>query len=130
MDEQSEPGGDVFAERRAKLAAWRDAGDAYPTQYQPRDEIGPLHEAYAALEAGQDSADLHRVAGRVVARREHGKLTFVVLKDFSGELQLFCQLDKLGDERYAPGAASSACASPSGSCSASRCDPCPRSTTA
>ena len=101
MDEQSEPGGDVFAERRVKLAAWRDAGDAYPTQYQPRDEIGPLHEAYAALEPGQDSADVHRVAGRVVARREHGKLTFVVLKDFSGELQLFCQLDKLGDERYA-----------------------------
>ncbi len=44
---------------------------------------------------------MHRVAGRVVARRVHGKLTFVVLKDMSGELQLFCQLDALGDERYA-----------------------------
>ena len=42
MDEQSEHGGDVFAERRAKLAAWRDSGVVYPTKYQPRDEIGPV----------------------------------------------------------------------------------------
>jgi lysyl-tRNA synthetase, class II len=101
VEEESEHGGDVFAERRAKLAAWRDSGDVYPTKYQPRDEIGPLHDAYAGLEAGQDFADVRRVAGRVIARRVHGKLTFVVLKDLSGELQLFCQLDVLGDERYA-----------------------------
>jgi lysyl-tRNA synthetase class 2 len=101
LDEQSEHGGDVFDERRAKLAAWRAAGDAYPTQYQPRDEIGPLHDAYAGLEAGQDSGDVHRIAGRVMARRVHGKVSFVVLKDASGELQLFAQLDALGDERYA-----------------------------
>jgi lysyl-tRNA synthetase, class II len=101
LDEQGEHGGDVFAERRAKLAAWRDAGHAYPTLYQPRDEIGPLVDAYAGLEAGQDSSDVRRIAGRVMARRVHGKLTFVVLKDSSGELQLFAQLDALGDERYA-----------------------------
>jgi lysyl-tRNA synthetase class 2 len=93
--------GDVFAERRDKLAAWRETGAAYPTQYQPRDEIGPLHDACASLEAGQDAPDVHRVAGRVVARRVHGKLTFVVVKDLSGEIQLFCQLDALGDARYA-----------------------------
>jgi len=100
VDEQGEHG-DVFAERRDKLATWRAAGDAYPTEYQPRDEIGPLHGAYESLEAGQDSTDVHRIAGRVMARRGHGKLTFVVLKDFSGEVQLFAQLDVLGQERYA-----------------------------
>ena len=100
MEERSDHG-DVFAERRAKLAAWRETGASYPTKYQPRDEIGPLHDAYASLEAGQDSPDVRRIAGRVMARRVHGKLTFVVLKDLSGEIQLFCQLDVLGDERYA-----------------------------
>ena len=39
MDEQHAEHGDVFAERRDKLAAWRETGAAYPTQYQPRDEI-------------------------------------------------------------------------------------------
>ena len=100
MEEHAEHGA-VFAQRRAKLAAWRETGAAYPTDYQPRDEIGPLHEAYAGLEAGHDSSDVRRVAGRVIARRVHGKLTFVVLKDLSGEIQLFCQQDALGDERYA-----------------------------
>ena len=44
---------------------------------------------------------MRRIAGRVMARRVHGKITFVVLKDSSGELQLFAQLDALGEERYA-----------------------------
>ncbi len=100
MDEHSEHG-DVFAERREKLAAWRATGAAYPTQYQPRDEIGALRDAYERLESGQDSGEVRRVAGRVMARRVHGKVSFVVLKDASGELQLFAQLDALGDERYA-----------------------------
>jgi lysyl-tRNA synthetase, class II len=92
---------DVFVERREKLTAWRETGEAYPTSYQPRDEIGPLRAAYEHLESGQDSGETRRVAGRVMARRVHGKVSFVVLKDSSGELQLFAQLDALGDERYA-----------------------------
>ena len=93
--------GDVFAERRGKLAAWRRAGSVYPTRFQPRDEIGPVRAAYAGLEAGADSGETRRVAGRVIARRGHGKLTFVVLKDVTGELQLMAQLDALGDQAYA-----------------------------
>ena len=100
MDEQYAEHGGVSAERREKLAAWRDTGAAYPTRYQPRDEIGGLRDTYESLEPGQDADAVHRVAGRVIARREHGKLTFIVLKDMSGELQLFCQLDALGAERY------------------------------
>lgn len=99
MDEHVEHGG-VSAERRDKLAAWRETGAAFPTSYQPRDEIGALRGAYESLEPGQDAVDAHRVAGRVVARRVQGKLAFVVLKDVSGELQLFCQLNALGEERY------------------------------
>ena len=100
MDEVPEHGGDVFAERRAKLAAWRETGAAYPTSFQPRDEIGPLRAAHETLEAGQDAADAHRVAGRLMAKRIHGKVSFLVVKDASGELQLFCALDALGPERY------------------------------
>ena len=100
MDGASEHGGDVFAERRAKLEAWRATGAAYPTSYQPRDEIGPLRAAYEGLAAGEDSGEVHRVAGRLMARRVHGKVSFLVVKDMSGELQLFAQVDALGAERY------------------------------
>jgi lysyl-tRNA synthetase, class II len=102
MPEQEHPEhGDVFAERRDKLAAWRETGAAYPTAFQLREEIGPLRAAFEHLEAGQEAPGAHRVAGRVMARRVHGKVSFVVLKDTSGELQLFAQVDALGDERYA-----------------------------
>jgi len=62
VDEQHAEHGDVFAERRDRLAAWREAGGAYPTQYQPRDEIGSLHAAYDSLASGQDSPDVRRIA--------------------------------------------------------------------
>jgi lysyl-tRNA synthetase class 2 len=101
VDEHTDQGGEVFAERRSKLAAWRATGAAYPTRYQPRDEIATLRDAYGHLEAGQEAAEVRRVAGRVMARRVHGKVSFLVLKDGSGELQLFAQVDALGEERYA-----------------------------
>jgi lysyl-tRNA synthetase class 2 len=101
VDEHSEHGGERLAERAAKLAAWRATGAAYPTEFQPRDEIGALRDAYERLAAGEDTTDVHRVAGRVMARRTHGKLTFIVVKDASGELQLFAQQDALGEEAYA-----------------------------
>ncbi len=99
-DERSEHV-DVFAERRAKLESWRAKGDVFPTRFQPRDEIATLLDAHRDLEAGQDTDQVHRVAGRVIARRVHGKLTFVVLKDATGEVQLFAQLDALGEASYA-----------------------------
>ncbi len=100
MPEQPEHA-DVFAERHAKLDAWRAAGSAYPTSFQPREDIRPLRAAFERLENGQEDAGVHRVAGRVMARRLHGKVSFVVIKDAGGELQLFAQVDGLGEERYA-----------------------------
>jgi lysyl-tRNA synthetase, class II len=101
VDERSDHA-DVFVERRDKLEAWRATGEAYPTRSTSRatrsPRCGPLYES---LEPGQDSGAVHRVAGRVMARRVHGKVSFVVVKDASGELQLFAQLDALGEERYA-----------------------------
>jgi lysyl-tRNA synthetase, class II len=41
------------------------------------------------------------VAGRVVLARRHGKLTFLVIRDRSGDLQLFCEESTLGVEGYA-----------------------------
>ena len=99
--ERPDEAGAPAPERRARLAAWRASGHAYPTSYQPRTEIAGLRRAYEGLAPGEDSGDVHRVAGRVMARRVHGKVTFLVLKDGSGELQLFAQVDALGEQQYA-----------------------------
>jgi lysyl-tRNA synthetase class 2 len=88
-------------ERRRKLARLRERGDeVFPTRFERRDEIATLHERFDSLEAGAEAPGTFRVAGRVMSRREHGKLAFFTIKDGSGHLQLFATLDGLGAEAY------------------------------
>jgi lysyl-tRNA synthetase class 2 len=41
------------------------------------------------------------VAGRVVALRDQGKALFIVLRDATGDLQLFCRVNVLGEAAFA-----------------------------
>ena len=85
--------------RRQKLQALKDAGiEPYPTRYDRTATSAELQAKYAALEAGVDTEDVVRVAGRLMARRGQGKLVFADLVDESGKIQLAFQLDKLGPE--------------------------------
>jgi lysyl-tRNA synthetase, class II len=49
---------------------------------------------------GDDDATVHRLAGRLVAIRPHGKTTFAHLADQSGKIQLYCKLDEFGAPEY------------------------------
>jgi lysyl-tRNA synthetase, class II len=89
-------------ERRRKLEGLRAVGGvAFPTRYEGREEIGSLRDAYESLQPGEESPDMHRVAGRIQSRREHGKLAFLTIKDGSGRLQLFATVDGLGADAFA-----------------------------
>jgi len=48
-----------------------------------------LHERFAGLTADQGSGETVTVAGRIMLRREMGKLTFMTLTDSTGSVQLF-----------------------------------------
>ena len=50
-----------------------------PKRFPDRDEIAAVREEAEQLEAGQEGQEKRRLAGRVMARREHGKLTFLDL---------------------------------------------------
>jgi lysyl-tRNA synthetase class 2 len=67
-----------------------------PKRFPDRDEIAAVHAEAERLEAGQEAAERRRVAGRVLARRGHGKLTFLDLVDRSGRIQLLCAEDRCG----------------------------------
>src|SRR5918998_5767582 len=60
-----------------------------PKRFPGRDEIAVAREAADALEPGAtDESRTFRLAGRVMARREMGKITFLDLVDRSGRIQL------------------------------------------
>ena len=62
-----------------------------PKRFPDRAEIAAARAETEALEPGQDGESELRLAGRMLARREMGKLTFLDLVDRSGRIQLFCE---------------------------------------
>ncbi|MDQ7030527.1 MAG: lysine--tRNA ligase [Ardenticatenia bacterium] len=71
--------------------------------YPPRtSRTHTSREAIAAFEhADEEGSTVHvTVAGRLVAWREMGKITFAHIEDGEGRLQLFFQLNTLGEENY------------------------------
>jgi lysyl-tRNA synthetase, class II len=92
---------DVLRDRREKLERLREAGiDPFPHEFAEREEIAEVRAAHEGLEAGLETDSRHRVAGRIVARRGHGKACFLDIRDGSGQIQLHAREDLLGEEPY------------------------------
>jgi len=92
----------LIAERRAKLAALRANGIAFPNDFRRNDYAGDLQAEFAdaekwtteTLDASPRSVVL---AGRLMAKRVMGKASFAQIQDQSGRIQLFLQANALGD---------------------------------
>ena len=67
-----------------------------PKRFPDRDDVSSARAAAEPLEPGETADGTMRVAGRVMARRDMGKVVFLDLVDRSGRIQLFCQEDRAG----------------------------------
>jgi lysyl-tRNA synthetase class 2 len=67
-----------------------------PTRFPDREDIASVRAEAEQLETGEEGDSAHRVAGRVLGRRAHGKLVFLDLGDRSGQIQLLCSADRVG----------------------------------
>ena len=95
------PDDDPFAVRRAKLDALRAAGvEPYRDRYEVTARAAGLVESYSDLEPGTDTEDVVSIAGRVVASRDQGKIVFLVIRDSTGDVQLFTRVNILGEEAF------------------------------
>src|SRR4051794_36824442 len=71
---------------------------AAPKRFPDRDEVAAVRAEAEQLEPGATGgATKRRVAGRVMARRDMGKLVFLDLVDRSGRMQLLVEKDTLGE---------------------------------
>ena len=92
----------LIATRREKLDKLRAAGIAYPNDFR-RDTLAEhLHGSFGecTVEALEAHEEVFQVAGRIMAKRGQGKVSFVELMDSSGRIQLFVQINALGEAAY------------------------------
>jgi len=68
-----------------------------PTRFPDREEIAAVRAEAEQLAPDEEGAEKHRLAGRVLGRRGHGKLVFLDLVDRSGQIQLLCSADRVGE---------------------------------
>jgi lysyl-tRNA synthetase, class II len=69
-----------------------------PKRFPDRDEIAAVRVEAEAVEPDAEAETTRRLAGRVMARRDLGKLVFLDLVDRSGRIQLLVQPDRIGGE--------------------------------
>ena len=89
---------DPIAVRLAKREALIKEGiDPYGHAFSYSHHIQELRDQYASLEDGATTDDKVCVAGRIMAKRDQGKIVFLVVRDSTAEIQLFCRINSLGD---------------------------------
>jgi lysyl-tRNA synthetase class 2 len=88
----------IIAERRAKLAALREQGNAFPNDFKREHLAADLHAAHGAKsnEAFESAPVRVAVAGRMLLKRVMGKASFATIQDMSGRIQLYITTDLAG----------------------------------
>ena len=93
----------IIAERRAKLAEWRQAGNAFPNTFRRTHLAADLHRQFDDLtkEQLEESPVAVKVAGRMMLKRVMGKASFATIQDMSGRIQLYISDDLTGADVHA-----------------------------
>ena len=93
----------VLGDRRKKLEKLRETGvDPFLQDYRPEHSIGDIRSRCDDMENAQLEAlqEQFNIAGRVMGKRDFGKVTFLDIMDRSGKIQCLVQVKAL-DEREA-----------------------------
>ncbi|MEY4601864.1 MAG: lysyl-tRNA synthetase, partial [Actinomycetota bacterium] len=91
-----------FRERRlAEIAALRASGvNPYPYRFDRTHTLGEIRAKHGALEAGTETSEVVAITGRVMLKRNQGKLMFLTVRDRSDEIQLFVSKSVVGDDSF------------------------------
>src|SRR3989338_7648908 len=86
---------ELIRERKAKRESYLKQGIApYGERFLP---LEPISQVLSQFSDGKRV----RIAGRLMARRSHGKSTFCDLKDEGAKIQIYGKEDAIGPEEYA-----------------------------
>ena len=87
--------------RREKRERIIESGkEAYPVSVPRSKSLAEIRAKYFGLETDTATGDIESVAGRIIFKRDTGKLAFANLREGDGtELQVMLSLDKVGQEQ-------------------------------
>jgi lysyl-tRNA synthetase class 2 len=86
--------------RLSKVDKMRAEGiDPYPPSVPRTHDCGPIAAAHGGLPPDTRTGEQVAIAGRVVLLRNHGRLCFATLRDWSGDLQVMVTADGVGQDR-------------------------------
>lgn len=89
------------ARRLDSLDGLRAAGtDPYPYRFDRSHTLGEIRSEFGTLEAGSETDTLVTVAGRILLKRDQGKLIFGTLQDRETSIQLFVSKAIVGDDAF------------------------------
>lgn len=92
MDEQN----DLWRVRLEKLSLFREQGiEPYADRYQRTHMAQEILDGFDTLE-GQEV----KIAGRMMSKRDQGKVIFAHIQDFSGQIQAYIRKDDVGAEWF------------------------------
>ena len=87
--------------RLGSIQALRDAGtNPYPYRFDRSHTLGDIRSTYGELEAGSETNDRVEIAGRIMLKRDQGKLIFATMQDRESSVQLFVSKAVVGDEQF------------------------------
>ena len=79
--------------RREEFMA--EGTNPYPEHSEVRDYAADIEAKYVDLADGEDTEDVVKIGGRIVAKRGQGKIMFVVVRDATADIQLFCRINDM-----------------------------------
>ena len=98
-------GSGLEAERERRLNhvdALRESGvEPYPYRFDRSHSLADIRSEHGSLEPGTETEASVRVAGRIMLKRDQGKLIFITLQDRGDSIQLFVSKAVVGDDVFA-----------------------------
>lgn len=105
-DDSTDSGGSGLAAEKSRrlelLDEMRRAGtEPYPYRFDRTHTLSEVRLGWGGLEPGVETEDRVAVAGRIMLKRDSGKLIFATIRDRGGDVQLFISKAVVGDDEFA-----------------------------
>jgi lysyl-tRNA synthetase class 2 len=91
----------IIQERQKKLDELKKAGiNPYPTRFNVKNKAQELQDKYSKLKNEEHTKDSVKIAGRLITFRDLGKISFGVIQDVTGKIQIVLQDGETPDKIF------------------------------